>query len=104
MKDFIINYPSNILPTDITNQILKKSKSISYHRAINNYKKSPLHKLPALSNLLKISNLYVKDESNRFGLDSFKVLGGSYAVSQILKTNQILMSFVLQLMVIMEKV
>ena len=35
----------------------------------------------------KISNLYIKDESNRFGLDSFKVLGGSYAVSQILKKN-----------------
>ena len=87
MKDFIINYPSNILPNDITNQILKNSKSISYHRTIENYKQSPLHRLSALSNYLKISNLYVKDESNRFGLDSFKVLGGSYAVSQILKKN-----------------
>ena len=74
MKDFIINYPSNILPKEITNQILKKSKSISYHRTIKNYKKSPLHRLPALSNFLKISNLYVKDESNRFGLDSFNSL------------------------------
>ena len=85
MKDFIINYPSNILLKDITNQILKNSNSIFYHRTIENYKESPLHRLFALSNYLKISNLYVKDESNRFGLDSFKVLGGSYAVSQILK-------------------
>ena len=38
-------------------------------------------------NFLKISKLYVKDESNRFGLDSFKVLGGSYAVNQILKNK-----------------
>ena len=87
MKDFIINYPSNILPNDITNQILKNSKSISYHRTIENYKESPLHRLSALSNFFKISNLYVKDESNRFGLDSFKVLGGSYAVSEILKNK-----------------
>ena len=85
MKDFIINYPSNILLKDITNQILENSKSIFYHRTIENYKESPLHRLFALSNYLKIANLYVKDESNRFGLDSFKVLGGSYAVSQILK-------------------
>ena len=70
MKDFIINYPSNILLKDITNQILKNSKSIFYHRTIENYKESPLHRLSALSNYLKISNLYVKDESNRFGLDS----------------------------------
>ena len=62
MKDFIINYPSNILPRNITNEILKKSKSIFYHRTIENYKKSPLHKLPALSNFLKISNLYIKDK------------------------------------------
>jgi len=54
MKDFIINYPSNILPNDITNQILKNSKSISYHRTIENYKQSPLHRLSALSNFFKM--------------------------------------------------
>ncbi|MAU63520.1 MAG: diaminopropionate ammonia-lyase [Flavobacteriaceae bacterium] len=87
MKDFILNYPSNILKKDITYQILNDSKSISFHRTFKNYKKSPLYKLSALSNFLKISKLYVKDESNRFGLDSFKVLGGSYAVNQILKNK-----------------
>jgi diaminopropionate ammonia-lyase len=41
---------------------------------------TPLHKLPALARQLGVGAIYVKDESFRLGLGSFKALGGAYAV------------------------
>lgn len=42
-----------------------------------------LHALPALARQLGIGRLFVKDESTRLGLGSFKALGGAYAVLQV---------------------
>lgn len=44
---------------------------------------TPLHRLEALANNLEIGELWAKDERNRFGLPSFKALGGSYAVMKL---------------------
>lgn len=41
---------------------------------------TPLHALPALARELGVGAIYVKDESVRLGLGSFKALGGAYAV------------------------
>jgi diaminopropionate ammonia-lyase len=41
---------------------------------------TPLHALPALAGTLGVAAVYVKDEGRRFGLKSFKALGGAYAV------------------------
>jgi diaminopropionate ammonia-lyase len=43
------------------------------------YEVSPLRALPQLATRLGVSSLHCKDESNRFGLGSFKALGGAYA-------------------------
>ncbi|KAI1361710.1 tryptophan synthase beta subunit-like PLP-dependent enzyme [Xylaria arbuscula] len=50
------------------------------------YSRQPLHMLPNLARKLGIQKLFIKDESQRFGLDlaSFKALGAPYAVYQIL--------------------
>lgn len=48
------------------------------------YRPSPLHALRGLADQLGIAGLYYKDESRRFGLGSFKALGGSYAVLRLL--------------------
>lgn len=40
----------------------------------------PLAHLPNTARQLGLGALYVKDESYRFGLNAFKVLGGSYAM------------------------
>lgn len=48
------------------------------------YQPSALHELPGLSDTLKIGKLFYKDESLRFGLGSFKPLGGAYAVTRLL--------------------
>jgi diaminopropionate ammonia-lyase len=50
-----------------------------------NYKDTPLHQLKELSSELKISNIFYKDEAERFSLGSFKALGGAYAVLVQLK-------------------
>ncbi len=49
------------------------------------YASTTLHSLPTLANKLGISALYYKDESTRFGLKSFKALGGAYAVFRLIQ-------------------
>lgn len=54
----------------------------TFHESFEQYKKTPLVKLDGLANFLGLSNVFVKDESLRFGLNSFKVLGASYAIGK----------------------
>jgi len=44
------------------------------------YRATPLHALPAIAARLEVGALFIKDESHRFELSSFKALGGAYAV------------------------
>ena len=44
------------------------------------YAKKPLHSLDSLASDIGVKNIYYKDESSRFGLGSFKALGGTYGV------------------------
>ncbi|MYL34330.1 diaminopropionate ammonia-lyase [Pontibacillus yanchengensis] len=48
------------------------------------YQKTPLAKLDSLAEHLGVQEIFVKDESYRFGLNAFKVLGGIYAVGKYL--------------------
>lgn len=56
----------------------------NFHNSFPEYKVTPLHSLVKMAKHLGVSNLWVKDESFRFGLNAFKVLGGSYAVGKYL--------------------
>ncbi|WP_040211044.1 diaminopropionate ammonia-lyase, partial [Clostridium polynesiense] len=56
------------------------SKAIAFHKSFPQYKRTPLHSLSNMASFLGVQNIYVKDESYRFGLNAFKVLGGSYAM------------------------
>lgn len=56
-------------------------KVLSFHETLPGYKATSLYSLDALVKYLGISGLLVKDESTRFGLNSFKGLGSSYAVA-----------------------
>ena len=49
------------------------------------YAVTPLRSLDGLASRIGIAALYYKDEAGRFGLGSFKSLGGAYAVSVILR-------------------
>lgn len=46
---------------------------------------TPLVSLPGVADAARIGELYYKDEGGRFGLGSFKALGGAYAVLRLLR-------------------
>lgn len=48
------------------------------------YQPTPLDSLKGLAENLGVSGIYYKDEGFRFGLDSFKALGGAYATERLL--------------------
>ncbi len=60
----------------------KKAKK--FHESFEVYSQTPLVRLKNLSNQLGVAEILVKDESYRFGLSAFKVLGGSYAIGNLL--------------------
>lgn len=51
------------------------------------YERTPTHRLRGLAAALGIADLYVKDESTRFGLRAFKGVGGAYAVFRLLQSR-----------------
>lgn len=55
-----------------------------FHRGIPGYAETPLAGLISLASAWGVGGIFVKDESHRFGLNAFKVLGGSYAISQLI--------------------
>lgn len=60
-----------------------KAKHIyDFHKSIPGYEETPLADLDNLSKRLGIKKFYVKDESYRFGLNAFKVLGGCYTCAK----------------------
>ncbi|BBV06104.1 diaminopropionate ammonia-lyase [Providencia rettgeri] len=56
-------------------------KAWQFHRSIPEYAPTPLYHLPALAKSLNVGQIYLKDESQRFGLKAFKALGGAYAMA-----------------------
>ena len=64
---------------------LEKAETVrEFHRSFPMYTPTPLAQLPETAKMLGVGEIYVKDESHRFGLNAFKVLGGSYAMGNIL--------------------
>lgn len=56
------------------------SAVLAFHQKLPHYEQTPLHSLPQVAKELQLGHVFVKDESNRFGLPSFKILGASWAV------------------------
>uniref|UniRef100_UPI0030803EE8 pyridoxal-phosphate dependent enzyme n=1 Tax=Anaerotignum lactatifermentans TaxID=160404 RepID=UPI0030803EE8 len=59
-------------------------KIAAFHRSVPGYEVTPLTNLSARAKELGLGNIFVKDESHRFGLNAFKGLGGVYAVSKVI--------------------
>lgn len=55
-----------------------------FHHSLPGYHPSPLTEVPSLAAELGVGRVFIKDESSRFGLPAFKMVGASYAVSRIL--------------------
>lgn len=65
---------------NLSPQAIKKIRD--FHKSFKEYKVTPLHRLRELSDHYGVKEILVKDESHRFGLKAFKVLGGSYAIGK----------------------
>ena len=64
---------------------LESAKKVqSFHASFPVYKETPLVELKHTAKSIGLGNIYIKDESYRFGLNAFKVLGGSYAIGNYL--------------------
>ena len=59
----------------------------AFHKTLPYYDETKLHSLPSVASELGFSHVFVKDESTRFGLPSFKILGASWAIHQALCTR-----------------
>ncbi|HAI75712.1 MAG TPA: diaminopropionate ammonia-lyase [Microscillaceae bacterium] len=62
-------------------------QSLAFHQTLPAYKASPLHSLQSWAIRLGVSQIYLKDEAQRFGIQAFKSLGASYALHQWLTQN-----------------
>ncbi len=60
------------------------SKAKNFHESFSEYDKTPLVELDNLAKKIGLKGIYLKDESYRFGLNAFKVLGGSFAMGRYL--------------------
>ena len=58
------------------------AKARAFHESFPQYSVTPLVKLDHMAAYLGLKEVYVKDESYRFGLNAFKVLGGSFAMAR----------------------
>lgn len=58
--------------------------TLAYHATYPEYAPTELVRLDRLADHLGIGRLWVKDESSRFGLNAFKVLGGTYCIGSLL--------------------
>jgi diaminopropionate ammonia-lyase len=58
------------------------SKAKAFHESFPQYTITPLADLQGMADFLGLGGLYMKDESYRFGLNAFKVLGGSFAMAR----------------------
>lgn len=80
-----LEFVVNTMPQDGSDQPPLMSEenvleALTFHRSFPQYSVTPLHKLTELADYLGLGSIYVKDESYRFGLNAFKVLGGSFAM------------------------
>ena len=58
------------------------AKARFFHSSFPQYSITPLARLDGMAKYLGLGGLFVKDESFRFGLNAFKVLGGSFAMAR----------------------
>ncbi len=59
----------------------------NFHQSFPQYQVTPLTRLSEMARYLGLASIHVKDESYRFGLNAFKVLGGSFAMAKYIASQ-----------------
>ena len=86
-----LKWIANNMPRDLKSGSCAKSlalmdtstikKVLDFHKSFPQYTETPLRSLKNLAEMLGVGGIYIKDESYRFGLNSFKALGASFALA-----------------------
>jgi diaminopropionate ammonia-lyase len=82
-----IKWVANNMPNSEDKQLSLMSlsnvaKARFFHSTFPQYSITPLAQLDGMAKYLGLGGLYVKNEAHRFGLNAFKVLGGSFAMGR----------------------
>ena len=82
-----MNWKLNTMPKGDGNELEimaleNVAKARAFHESFPQYSVTPLAKLDKMAEYLGLNTLCIKDESYRFGLNAFKVLGGSFAMAK----------------------
>lgn len=64
----------------------KEGEAYNFHKSLPGYNPTDLINLKSLSKKIGISDCLIKDESQRLGLNAFKVLGASFAMAKIIQS------------------
>ena len=81
----VTRHPAGKPGCNLENYSLKQAETVrEFHKSFPMYAPTPLAVLPETAKALGVGEIYVKNESKRFGLNAFKVLGGSYAIGNYL--------------------
>lgn len=88
-KDFCVLQNKKPLPGKTSGLYKRFDKTVAsdtlrFHKSLPAYAPSPLVPLSGRAAAGHVKGIYCKDESQRFGLNAFKGLGGSYAMFRIL--------------------
>lgn len=79
----IVTTPENEVKTSLEFLNEQTAKNVrNFHKSFPVYSQTPLAHMPNTAKVLGLGDVYVKDESYRFGLNAFKVLGGSYSIGK----------------------
>ena len=87
MQQELIRWVDNHMPPSADKELSIMSlgnvaKARFFHSSFPQYSITPLARLDGMAKYLGLGGLFVKDESYRFGLNAFKVLGGSFAMAR----------------------
>ncbi|KAF2720987.1 tryptophan synthase beta subunit-like PLP-dependent enzyme [Polychaeton citri CBS 116435] len=70
--------------TVVSNIPIPSAPAEAFHKQLPHYGETQLHSLNSLAQTLGFAHVFLKDESTRFGLPSFKILGASWAIYRAL--------------------
>lgn len=70
---------------NLSNFCLESANKVQeFHKSFPIYQQTPLVSMKNTAEEFGLGDIYIKDESFRFGLNAFKVLGGSFAIGNLM--------------------
>ncbi|EGP86467.1 unnamed protein product [Zymoseptoria tritici ST99CH_1A5] len=77
-RPYILHNPHHASPSSSTSSLNPSVEA--FHRTLPDYNETSLHNLSSIAEELGLKYVFLKDESTRFALPAFKILGASWAI------------------------